>query len=570
MNNIIRLLLIGIYPLILLLSFLYLYHKNNYKIAIKKHFKHILINTLVFAFIGSISIYIFFKFEDTIYSYDYAGHWVRSLELNKLFFENPKEILNVVYNSMNYHDYSYLPALFGLGLSFFNSSYGYFCLMIFNYFLIPTITLLQIIYFTYTDKYPYLPLVSFIIFYPLYLTIFYGEVDCIGLFFILMIYMIIFIPKFGDIKISDFLLVNVYAFCAIFLRRWYLYPVVAIYLCLFIKYLHYYCFKPIGKNALIDFLKIVSSGLIMLLAILIFFYPFFDRVIHGNLAEAYAFYDRDGKLISLINFYSPLILIISIYALIKLFINKKSLEAITIALLISIPTILFWNIQSFEYHHYFITTLPIVILFGYGLWNVLNISDKFFKLSLLALLFIQSCFVFAFPSNTMPIFTNVRKRPQVLEYKQDVVDFSYYLKSILIEDWQSAYIASGNSIINDSLIRNAILPDLDMPQIDFATLDLRDGFPKDIEYIQYIVTFDPILYSDQEYQHIFEVLSNAIWNEPLFKNTYNLIHETKIDDINVRVYEKISDITPEMKQYFYDQMISFYPDHEDFFKYILD
>lgn len=569
MNNIIRLLLIGIYPLILLLSFLYLYHKNNYKIAIKKHFKHILINTLVFAFIGSISIYIFFKFEDTIYSYDYAGHWVRSLELNKLFFENPKEILNVVYNSMNYHDYSYLPALFGLGLSFFNSSYGYFCLMIFNYFLVPTIILLQIIYFTYTDKYPYLPLVSFIIFYPLYLTIFYGEVDCIGLFFILMIYMIIFIPKFGDIKISDFLLVNVYAFCAIFLRRWYLYPVVAIYLCLFIKYLHYCHFKPFNRNALVDFFKIISSGLVMLIIILVLFRPFFNSVLFNNFKEAYSYYDKGpGKILALLNFYSPVIILISLFGIFQVYRNNK-FNIIYILILLLFPTISLWSVQSFEYHHYYMISPTIILLFMFGINNAFKKIHKFGGIILTIFLLIQPISIFFF-SHNIPLMTTLHKHPEKIDFKQEIVDFAYYLNSIMPEDWQSAYMASGSTVFNGNLIRNSILPDLNMPNIDSGELDLRDGFPKNFQYIQYIIITDPILYLDEEQQHVYDIISNAIYSEPLFKDTYNLIYNEKVLDINVQVYEKISDITPEMKQYFYDQMISFYPDHEDFFKYILD
>ena len=58
-----------------LISFLYLYHKPRYKKIIKTHWKHLLLNTIVFALIGAIAIIIFFRLEDTIYAYDYAGHW---------------------------------------------------------------------------------------------------------------------------------------------------------------------------------------------------------------------------------------------------------------------------------------------------------------------------------------------------------------------------------------------------------------------------------------------------------------------------------------------------------------
>ena len=42
-------------------------------------------------------------------------------------------------------------------------------------------------------------------------------------------------------------------------------------------------------------------------------------------------------------------------------------------------------------------------------------------------------------------------------YKKEVIDFTYYLKSIMTEDWQSAYLASGSSLLNDDMIRNSII-----------------------------------------------------------------------------------------------------------------
>ena len=569
LRNLIRLGLVGIYPLILILSFTYLYHKDKYKITIKKHLKHIIINTLVFILIGTAVIFVFFYFEDTIYSYDYAGHWQRSLELRKLFFENPSEILSTVYNSMNYQDYSYLPALFGLGLTIFNTSYGFFCLTIFIYFFIPTTILLQIIYFSFTDKYPYLPLVLFIIFYPLYIPIFYGEVDVIGIFFIAIMYILIIFPDFKDIKWNDIILINLFAFLAIFLRRWYLYPVVAIYLCLFFKYLLYYNFKPFTKYGLKDFIKIVCSGLIMLGIILVFFYPFFDRVLFNNFSEAYEYYDKgSGKLLALINYYSPIILLISALGIYLSCKNNKN-NTLYLLILIVLPLGMFWSIQSFEYHHYYMISLNFFLMFVYGLYYLLNIQ-KVVSYAIAAVLVIQSSIIFYLPFNTMPILTDIRKRPESIDYKEDIVNFASYLNTLTSEDWQICYMASGSTAFNTSLIRNSLLPSLDFPNIQTAELDLRDGFPKDFEYIQYIILTDPILYVDNDYQHIYEVINDAIKYEPLFKDTYQLIFDDEVSGFDVQVYEKISDITPEMKEYFYNQMISYYPEHQNFFSYILD
>ena len=81
MTNLIRLLLVLIYPLLLLVSFLLLYRR--YKDSLKENIKYILINTLMVAIIISAGLLVFFHFEDTIYAYDYAGHWIRALTLRQ-------------------------------------------------------------------------------------------------------------------------------------------------------------------------------------------------------------------------------------------------------------------------------------------------------------------------------------------------------------------------------------------------------------------------------------------------------------------------------------------------------
>ena len=159
---------------------------------------------------------------------------------------------------------------------------------------------------------------------------------------------------------------------------------------------------------------------------------------------------------------------------------------------------------------------------------------------------------------------------KVLEYKKDVEDFTYYLKSIMPEEWQSAYLSSGSSLLNDDMIRNSILPDTDAPQIDSAVLDLRDGFPKDLQYINYVITIDPIQYSDKDYQHIYEIITEAITRDTIVSKIYKPVNTVTINGLTLTVYERIDDFNKEIKEYFYQKMISYYPDKEEFFKYIME
>ena len=189
------------------------------------------------------------------------------------------------------------------------------------------------------------------------------------------------------------------------------------------------------------------------------------------------------------------------------------------------------------------------------------------------LLFIQVGLIFTTIGDTMPVFTNIRKNPEILETKNDLIGISEYIKSIEPDNQTTAFIASGSyGIISDDLLRNALLPNLDGPNIDSAVFDIRDGFPKDYQYIKYIILVDPILYADENYQHMFTIISDAIKNNVLISSIYSPIYSTGLlnEVYDITVYERTGEYTDEMKQYFYNEMLKYYPDKADYFSYILD
>lgn len=557
MRNILRLLLVSIYPIIIVGSFFYIYKKYNN--TIKNKYKAIILNSIIPTLLIALGLFIFFHVEDTIYAYDYAGHWIRALTLKKFFYENPSIILETVYNSMNTSDYSYLPALFGLPLILIKESYLFFSISNLLLFLLPTFLLLNILYFHYINKNNYLPSLIILAFYPLYLTLFYGKVDCSGLFFTILAYSLVILPDFEDINTSDNILVNICLFLAIFLRRWYLYSAVCLYLSYFIKWLFY------KNKRTYDLLKLISSGIILLVIVLLFFNGFLTRVLTNNFDEAYAFYNHPHKISSFINYISPIIMLISLVGLLN---TKKELLIINIISIV-IPCLMIWKIQSFEFHHYYVFLFNLIVLFTNGLLYLTNINNKISFVAVILLL-IQSIGIY-FPYN-IPLFTNIKKQPEILGDKNELIELSEYIKSIEPDENTTAFLATGTyGIITDDLLRNALLPNLDGPNIDSAVFDIRDGFPRDYQFIKYIITSDPITYTDQKYQHMFNIISDAIVNNEEISSIYNPIYSTKLyDTYTITIYEKVGEYTPTMKEYFYNQMLKRYPDKADYFSYILD
>lgn len=562
-NNIYRIIAVSLYPILLLLTAFSIFRKKEFLNVIVKNKKTIIINTLFITLLFSFFIIIFFSKEKAIYSWDYSGHWVRSLKLREIFFERPETIFKEIYNSMNYSDYSYLPALFTLPFSIINVSYTSFCLGNFICFIIPSFLLLQIMYYKYFDNKKYLPIIIFLIFYPLFFTIFEGKPCSCGLVFVSACYLIAFFQNIADIDTTDVLFINLFNYIAIFERRWYLYFSVAFYFAFLIRYL--LSLKQINNKIKFLFSRIILSGIILLLVVIIFNRPFFMNALTNEYSTIYSTYDREGKLLEFINHYSIIIISCSIIGEYCLFKKNIKLFAInTISLIVS--TVMFWLVQSFETHHYYISMINIIIPFSIFLYYFSYRKLYFYILSFILL--IQSFLVFV-DTPSIVLFTTKKRFPEVIDNIEDYSNLCTYMKNLLGKD-EVAFICGSSSVFNEDIIRNSQLPDLDMPTFEYAQVDLVDGFPNNIDYIRYIIITNPIQFYDSQSQHVHQILNDAILYNDDFKSIYSLYDTYKLGDIDIYIYEKTGNYTQEMKEYLYKQIIQYYPENSEIFKEILE
>ena len=561
-NNIYRLLSILIYPLIVF-GLLFYTCKKRYLDILKNNYKKIFFNLIVFSLFGIIGILVYFHFENhAVYTYDYAGYYIKSLELVKMFWENPEHIFIKVYSTINSIDYSYLPSLFNFYGLLINNSFWFYCVINFVLFLLPTVFLLLIIYYKYFDSL-YIPQIILCSFYPLWLTILYGKVDVLGLFPLLIFYTIAIFDDFEKVDLKDTLILNFLTLLLMFERRWYLYALVGVYLAYMIKGI-IYAHKT--KTWLKSAFKFILSGIVALLILLIFFEGFYKNVMMANNEEAYSFWNRSGKLIATINFYSPIICVLMLYGFIKLFLKDKE-KAILFMILLVVPTCLFWITQSFDYHHYLIICLSFLILFTYGISSFNFV--KYGQVVILLLCFVQMANIFT--ESDIPFFTNIKKRLEDNPYKEELVDIAEYLKEVSSDEFIYTYVATGNNYLCDDAIKNSLLPDIDFPNIVSYVFDIRDGFPKDFSYIRYFVLSDPILYLDENYQHMYDIITKAIISDENISKIFELRKEFILEDnTKVYIYEKVGEYTMDMKEYFYKEMLKYYPDKADFYSYILD
>lgn len=549
-----------IYPLFVC-GMLFYVIKSKFLYTFKKNFKNILINLLIILLIGIVGILVFFHFEkDAVYVYDNAGYYVKSLEMLQMFWQEPSKLFLKVFNTINNSDYSYLPSLFNFYGLMINNSYAFYCVINFIIFLLPTIVLLLLMYYKNFDN-KLVPVFTFIGFYPLWLTLFYGRVDCLGLFPLLIFYIIILFTDFERINWVDTLILNILTLLLMFERRWYLYALVGAYLAYLIKAI-YNAYQ--NKKYLNNAIKFVLSGLLALVILLVFFNGFIQNVMLTNNAEAYAYYNHSGKLFAVVNFYSIIICAVSLFGLFKLF---KTNRLLTIQLLITliIPTMIFWMTQSFDLHHYLIICLPILFLFVHGFEQI---TIKYINIVIILLLLIQTIFIFI--PIRIPGFTTAKRLVNPNPYKEGLYDVADYLCGISKDEGIYAYVATGNNEFCDDAIRNVLLPNVDFPNMVSYIFDIRDGFPRDFGNIKYFVLSDPIFYMDENYQHMYKIISDAIMYDDTTSSNFEKVNEFDLkDNVKVYVYEQVGDYTNKMKEYFFNKMLEYYPDKADYFSYIL-
>ena len=188
---------------------------------------------------------------------------------------------------------------------------------------------------------------------------------------------------------------------------------------------------------------------------------------------------------------------------------------------------------------------------------------------LLALLLLfQSLFIFI--PTRVPGFTTAKRLANPNPYREELHDVADYLCGISKDEGIYTYVATGNNEFCDDAIRNVLLPNVDFPNMVSYIFDIRDGFPRDFGNIKYFVLSDPILYMDENYQHMYKIISDAIMHDEIISSNFEKVNEFDLKyNVKVYVYEQVGEYTNEMKEYFFNKMLEYYPDKADYFSYIL-
>ena len=575
-----RFLLYLFYPILILviLGYFLVINKQT-KSTFKIHYEFLLLSTFLFFVFGNIFLYVYFKNEQFIYYWDYATFWEQSLKINKLIVENSNEAFLYVIDSMNYQEYTALPALFiSLPTSILGQSFFAFILSSFNFFVIPFYILLSIFELELISKLnlklvpKWFLFIINLLFIPFYFTLFHGYIGVVGQVFITSL-ILIYITKNHKLDLPEILIINCLTLLLIFTRRWYLFWVVSYYVSsgLFIL-LETHKAK---METICSISRLVMSGILMLLIILIFFYPYFSALFVSDFSDLYASYKLPSLVDEFLRFksyYGLFIILLFIYGLYSSFL-KRSPVLRFILIVTTLTATQFLYIQSFEYHHYNLINFGI---FSFVFIAILELYQlKTINFLVLILYFFNSFYVFIPKSNLLNTFFNSTSlKPKFRDDIVEIQDLSNYLNMLTSEN-KYAYSAASSPFINDDLLRNSQLPWImnSVPNLEGSSNnDIRDGFPISFFEVNYVLVTNPVQinvsYIDKQF--INQLINDSVLNQEDIRNNYQLVYENRISGVDVYIFERVSDFTTIEKLYFYDELREMYPESPHIYDKIIE
>ena len=575
-----RLLLYLFYPILILviLGYFFIINKQT-KFTLRTHFKFLFLSTLSFFVLGNIILFVYFKNEQFIYYWDYATFWEQSLRINKLISENSRDAFLYVIDSMNYQEYTALPALFiSLPTSILGQSFFAFILSSFNFFVIPFYIFLSIFELELISKLNlkfisnWLLFVCNFLFIPFYFTLFHGYIGVVGQIFIVSLFLI-YITKNHKLDLPEVLIINSLTLLLIFTRRWYLFWVVSYYLSsgLFILL----DIRKSKMETIRSISKLVMSGVLMLIIILVFFYPYFSALFVSNFSDLYASYKLPSLVAEFLRFksyYGLFIILLFIYGLYSS-ISKSSTILWFVLIVTTLTAMQFLYIQSFEYHHYNLISFGI---FVFVLITILELNHlKSVKFLVLTLYIFNSIYVFIPKLNLLnTFFSSTSLKPKFRDDIVEIQDLSNYLNMLTSEN-KYAYSAASSPILNDDLLRNSQLPWImnSVPNLEGSSNnDIRDGFPISFFEVNYVLVTNPVQinasYIDKQF--INQLINNSVLYQLEIRNNYQLVYENRISGVDVYIFERVSEFNTNEKRYFYNELSKMYPESPHVYDKIIE
>lgn len=521
--------------------------------------------------------------EQYIYFWDASGYWTKALALSERSLREPLTIINDVYNSILYDEYSLLPALFFVPLfKLINGTSAVFAMGIFTMFITPFVGLMYL--FIERELEPDIFWKKLIIMLMLFTStslitpLLLGYLDSVGL--VAAAGMLLTVQSMREDRLDPkhIIILSVLTLAICFLRRWYGFYVVGFYISFFLaKAIRYGKRGLTDKRTLYTFLNLFLSGALWLAILLLFFRQFLFNSLMGNLSFAYSAYktgdilDDIAIIFKVAGYFMALFATVGVaYALCKKDFTFPVFFIVQAALMLY----LFSRIQSLGVQHAYLFTPGLLYLSSYGLLGVFDFAAKAKKYlpvmvgAASALIFILNFYNAYFwhqitPINAMKPF--IASWSEYKHYRSDIAEINRLVDDLnsLSKNERYCYTLASSPTLNSDLLNNAKLPQLNAVDRLFysPSVDLRDGFPYHFFVADIIIVADPVQYHlGEENQRIMVELAESILSGEAGGSLRLIDEYTLENDVTAKIFERVMPYTHEYLQNLEDRISQYYPD----------
>lgn len=458
--------------------------------------------------------------EQTVYYWDLSGYWKNSISLiDLLHTEGPISVIKAIIESLS-TDYNYLPLVPMLPfLLLFGTSRLAFILITLNLYVIPFALIMtsavsslfsQSIHKIKSYSKP-LIFSIFVFSTSILIPVINGRPDAICLVVIALIFHLIARTRLECI--SNYLILGVFTFLLILLRRYFAIWGVCLYIGIFITktILNFHHFKNkrvfLSKTIKLG-LKLLLSGILLLFLMLIVAPSLLNRYLTGGYGDAYSGYllgDFLDQIMLFIRYYGIIFLTLTLIALFIIYLRHRkspSSEITTIFLITSLFSfLLFTRIQTLGDQHMYLFAPFFCFLIALLVVFLGQSNNKLIRYtSILPSIIVLSLSIYSFTGIRSTECSNlcyVTGLSEVIRpvYRNDIAKLKE-LDSFLstqMKDNDYVYILSSSDVFNDDLLANLNLPTPPKYNISGVKhVDKRDGFPYYFFDATYVIVADPI------------------------------------------------------------------------------
>jgi hypothetical protein len=404
-----------------------------------------------------------------------------------------------------------------------------------------------------------------------------GYIGSVGLVFIAFSLLIIYKEGEYERSLWDYIALSITVVTLLMTRRWYLFYVFTMFVAWGSLYVIYFIR---ARKIKLEMLKdIVITTFIIFLTLLILFKPYVFRVVFNDFNDAYSAYQNGDLWFNfqqVLSRFGGLYIVLSIIGMYYSFKDKKT-EIISFYFVVQLIVlfIMFTSIQSFGTHHMYLLYFQVVYFTIVGLIKLDSVMKRRTVVSLVATLSVINLGITFFPNGNEVVEANPFAEVVLTDYYQPVInddsvenikDLASYLHD-LTADGSYVYLNSSSAVLNPDMVRNANLPYIlnSVPNLEPASVvDKRDGFPKDFHRVRYVVLVEPNMYNmGIENQQVMKLISDGIKNEDSVSKHYKKINEISLNlkDINIVIYERISNLDGECELFFENNLKEVYSDY---------